>query len=122
MAENHRRFSGDEVLPKYSKVILIATDGLSKDFSIGAYLFAKNVVRLARGSGLLFTALYLKLCASSLQIAYGGIRTPPGLLPTPVSLTRSGFPRIIPKHHRQQMRRRDERADLLVKVYLSFFS
>ncbi|KAI3670754.1 hypothetical protein L2E82_53744 [Cichorium intybus] len=35
-------------------------------------------------------------CSSSLQMAYGGIPKPPELLPVPVSLNRSGYPRIIP--------------------------
>lgn len=56
------------------------------------------------------------------MIAYGGDRRRPDLLPVPVSLTRSGYPRIIPSFHRQIIRRKDERADLVVKVYLSFFS
>ena len=40
----------------------------------------------------------------------------------PVSLTRSGYPRIIPSFHRHMIRRKDEKADRLVKLYLSIFS
>lgn len=35
-----------------------------------------------------------------------------------VSLTRSGLPRIIPRHC---ISRRDDRADYLVRLYLSWF-
>lgn len=77
-----------------------------------------------RRSGALFTALYLKQCTVTLQQAYGGItpydiHTKPSV---PVSLTRSGYPRIIPSFHRQQIYKRDDKADMLVKLYLSFFS
>jgi len=34
--------------------------------------------------------------------------------------TRSGYPRIIPSFHRKLLYRKDERADQLVKYYLSF--
>lgn len=77
-----------------------------------------------RRSGALFTALYLKQCAVTLQQAYGGI-TPYDIhtkLSVPVSLTRSGYPRIIPSFHRQQIYKRDDKADMLVKLYFSFFS
>ena len=40
----------------------------------------------------------------------------------PVSLTRSGIPRIIPTFHRRIIRVRDERADRVVQLYLSWFS
>lgn len=43
-------------------------------------------------------------------------------LPVPVSLTKLGYPRIFPRFHRRRMYRRDERADSLVQLYLSFFS
>lgn len=89
---------------------------------IGAYLFSREVCRLVKKSGYLFTALYLKQCAASLQQAYGGVKTPHSFLPVPVSLTRSGFPRIISSYHRRLIYRRDDRADTIVQVYLSFFS
>ena len=46
----------------------------------------------------------------------------PGLLSVPVSLTRTGLPRIIPAHHRRAIRKSDSKADMLVKLYLSLFS
>lgn len=88
---------------------------------IAIFLFGKRVLGLVRGSGLLFTALYLKQCSSSLMTWYGGVPTSPSLLPVPISLTRGGLPRIIPTFHRKMMRRRDEKADRLVQVYFSFF-
>ncbi|KAF1889387.1 hypothetical protein Lal_00024712 [Lupinus albus] len=61
---------------------------LAYESCIAVYLYAKAVKRLYRKSGGLFLALYLKQCASSLQIAYGGDRRPHDRLPVPVSLTR----------------------------------
>lgn len=75
-----------------------------------------------RKSGALHVALYLKQCAGSLQLAYGGDKRPPELLVVSVSLTLKGYPRIIPPFIRQKMYRKDEIADLLVKCWLSFFS
>lgn len=75
---------------------------------------------LSRKSGLLFTALYLKQVSTILQKYYGGIS--PSLLPVMVSLTRSGLPRIIPSFHREVIRRRDDRADAVVRMYLSWCS
>ena len=40
-------------------------------------------------------------------------------LSVPISLTRTGLPRIIPPFHRKVIRRRDDRADIVVKLYLS---
>ncbi|PKA62720.1 putative mitochondrial protein [Apostasia shenzhenica] len=40
----------------------------------------------------------------------------------PVSLTRAGYPRIIPRHSRSIIYRHDARANTTVKIYLSFFS
>lgn len=76
------------------KVTLLTLDGVTKEACIATHLFSKQ--KLVKGSGLLFTALYLKQCSSSLQTAYGGIRRPHDLLPVPVSLSRSGIPSIIP--------------------------
>lgn len=84
-----------------NRMILRTHDSLTKEACIGAYLFSKQVVRLVRKSGFLFTSLYLKQCSSSLQMAYGGIPKPPELLPVPVSLNRSGYPCIIPRFHRE---------------------
>jgi hypothetical protein len=39
-----------------------------------------------------------------------------------VSLSRSGIPRLIPRHHRHIISVRDDRADRLVKLYLSWVS
>lgn len=83
-------------------------DGFTKEVCIAGYLFAANVYRLRRKSGLLFTALYLKQCSSSLQKAFAGDPNS-GLLPVPVSLTRSGYPRLIPRFHRQMIMRRDDK-------------
>jgi hypothetical protein len=101
-----------------NKILLVVLDGLTKETCIAAFLFGKRVIELKKKGGLLFVALYCKQCASSLQIAYGGVVPQRGLLPVPVSLTRSGYPAF----HRQMIRRHDSKADQLVRVYLSFFS
>lgn len=68
------------------RILLIAADGLTKESCIALYLYAKSVRRLYKKSGPLFTALYLKQCASSLQMAYGGDKRPHERLPVPISL------------------------------------
>lgn len=104
------------------KMVLLTLDGYTKEVCIAGYLFCKKVRHLVKGSGLLFTALYLKQCSSSLQTYYGGCKKSPELLPVPISLTRSGCPRIIPSFHRRMIYKRDDKADPLVKLYLSFFT
>lgn len=39
-----------------------------------------------------------------------------------MSLSRDGIPRCLPEFHRRKIRVRDDRADMLVRLYLSFFS
>ncbi|KAF8364959.1 hypothetical protein HHK36_031403 (mitochondrion) [Tetracentron sinense] len=52
-----------------------------------------RVVTIGRRSGLLFLALYLKQCSSSLQTAYGGVKPRQHKqLPVPIKLSRSGLP------------------------------
>lgn len=80
-----------------NRVILVVTDGLNKELYVGVHLFAKEVIRLVRKSGFLFTALYLNVLCHCCP----GKQT--GLLPFPVSLTRSGYPRIIPSFHRSKV-------------------
>lgn len=104
------------------KVSLVLSGSLSKEVCISAYLVSTRVLYLYKKSGGLFCALYLKQCSSSLQMAYGGIPHEPSLLPVFVSLTRQGYPRIIPAHHRKMMYKKDQKADYLVKLYLSWFS
>ena len=49
-----------------NRVILVVTDGLNKELYVGVHLFAKEVIRLVRKSGFLFTALSLNvLCHCS---------------------------------------------------------
>lgn len=64
-----------------------------------------------------FCALYLKQAASSLMMAYGGDEFVHPDNAVPVYLTRSGYPRIIPSHHRRMILKKDEKADMLVKFY-----
>lgn len=74
------------------------------------HLVAIRIIRLGRKSGWLFCALYLKQAASSLMMAYGGDKFIHPENAVPVSLTRSGLPRIIPSHHRRMILRKDEKA------------
>lgn len=106
----------------YKKIILVVADGLTKELCIGAYLVAKQVIYLNNKSGPLFTALYLKQASVCLQQAYAGVKQPHSLLPVPVSLLRAGYPKIIPKFHRRMMMVKDDKADMLVRIYLSYFS
>lgn len=101
----------------FQKVQLIILDGLTKEMSIASYLVAKQIIRLTKQSGYLFTALYLKLCATALMMFRGGTKCVE--LSVPVSLTGSGLPRII---HRKEILRRSERGDILIQFDLSLFS
>lgn len=100
-------------------ILLVVADGLTKESCIALYLYTKEVRRLYTKSGPLFTALYLKQCSSSLQMAYGGDKRSPERLAVPVW---SGFPRIIPSFVRHKMYKRNDTADILVKCWLSLFS
>jgi hypothetical protein len=51
------------------------------------------------------------------MMAYGGDEFVHPDNAVPVSLTRSGYPRIIPSHHRRMILKKDEKADMLVKFY-----
>ncbi|XLT04685.1 hypothetical protein HN51_058891 [Arachis hypogaea] len=60
-------------------------------------------------------------------MAYGGDEFVHPDNAVPVSLTRSGYPRIIPSHHRRMILKKDEKADMLIitlakKVDKSTFS
>lgn len=68
--------------------------------------------------GWLNLALYLKAASVCLMRFYGGEFH----RHEAVSLTRSGIPRCIPPFHRKMLMARDEKADKLVKFYLSIFS
>lgn len=123
MAESFRRFSGTKIISIKGDINRILTDGLNKEMCIAAYLFAKQVIYLGRKSGYLhLVARYLKQCNTCLMTAYGGVNRPNGSFSVPVSLTRSGYPRIIPSFHRKMILRKDDRADVLVRLYCSFFS
>lgn len=97
---------------------LVTADGLTKEMRVSVYLYAKEVKRLYKASGALFLALYLK---QALFCLWRWSRRPHDRLPVPVSLTRSGFPRIIPSFIRRQKYKKDDKADMLVKIWLSLF-
>ena len=62
--------------------------------------------------------------ASTCLMQYYAVQDPglPQKFSVPVFLTRKGLPRIIPPFHRKWISTREERADMLVKFYLSVFS
>lgn len=103
------------------RVPLISSASLTREVGLAAVSFVRFVVRLRRRSGYLFTALYLKQCAVSLQRYYAGCYDPKASLSVPVSLTRSGIPTVIPAVLRAHLRRRDSHGDRLVKLDLSWF-
>lgn len=87
---------------------------------MAAYLIAKNLRTKVRNMGFLGTLLYLKQCSVCLMSVYGGSTRVE--LSCPVSLTGSGYPRIIPPFHRRKIYRKDATADSLVRFYLTVFA
>lgn len=102
------------------KIPLVVTGGLTIEICLGVHHLVKLVVKLGRRSGWLYVALYCKQ-ASTCFMHYSSSTHPKRLteLSVPISLTRTGLPRIIPPFHRKVIRRRDDRADIVVKLYLS---
>jgi len=116
-----RALEGPRSLKGYlAKVNLILSFGLTKERCLCAHWFAKKIIGMSRKSGWLFVSIYCKHAAASLQTAYAGEF--PIHQPFPISLTRSGYPRIIPAYHRHVIMLGGDRADGLVRMYLSFFS
>lgn len=107
------------------RVALVLAGSLTVEVGLSVAHFVRQVIHLRKNSGWLFTALYLKQCAVSLQRYYGWSGEKKWLInqssSVSVSLTRSGIPRIIPRHHRHWISLRNERSDFLVRWYLSLF-
>ncbi|GMN74458.1 hypothetical protein TIFTF001_052379, partial [Ficus carica] len=101
-----------------SRVPLILTGHLSVEVGLAMVLFIKQIQHLRKKSGLLYTALYLKQCSVALQRAYAG-NPIDSSASVSVSLTRSGYPRIIPVRHIISCH--SDRSDYLVRLYLSWF-
>lgn len=78
---------------------------------------SREIIRLYRKSGPLFTGQYLKQVGFLLMWYTGGDRAQSPKMKTYVSLTRSGIPRIIPPMYRKLIR--DGKDPLVVKVVLS---
>ena len=116
MFEHARRLKG-----LLFRVPLVATASMSKEIALAGCSFVKQVRYLKQKSGFLYTALYLKQCAVSLQRYYAGNYHKGDLLSVPVSLTRCGIPKIIPAVLRKHVRAKSDRGDKLVKLYLSWF-
>lgn len=103
-----------------AKVSLVLFFSLTKERCLAAHHFVKKIVHMGRKSGWLHVSIYCKHASAALQTAYAG--ESPVFQPMPIALTRSGYPTIIPAYHRSVIRRKDDRADQLVKMYLSYFS
>jgi hypothetical protein len=97
---------------------------LNFETGLSSLLFARKVLTMVRKSGFLSTSLYLKHCSTCLMRYYGGCdrRELHRISGPMVSLSRSGIPTIIPVRHRHAIMQRDDRADRLVRLYLSWFS
>lgn len=102
------------------KITLCVCPRMSKEYGIASFLLSKNLYRLGRKSGWLHCSIYCKYASTCLQQFYGGDAVKPQ--PFPISLTRCGLPKIIPSFHREMIRKRDDRADTIVRFYLSAFS
>ncbi|GKV52605.1 hypothetical protein SLEP1_g59181 [Rubroshorea leprosula] len=109
----------NSLLKKSSLLIL---DKITKETCIALHLFLRTVYSMGRKSGWLFTALYLKQCSIHLKIAYGGVYVKNTPYPISVSLTGSGYPRIIPAFVRRTILLRNRRSELAVQLFLSFFT
>lgn len=103
-----------------SKLTLLVYSRLTKSRAIASYLLCKRIMVMGRKSGWLHVSLTLKHCNTALMTYYGGETS--YISPYPISLSRSGIPRMIPSFDRIIIRRRNEDSDKLVKWYLSFFS
>ncbi|KAK9082548.1 hypothetical protein Syun_031852 [Stephania yunnanensis] len=118
-----RIFEGPRIIKgMFSKLTLIILDGLTKEMCIASHLLTKQILFLINQSGILLTSLYLKQCSTSLMLWRGSVRPLPRDLSVPVSLTRSGLPRIIPAFHRREIRSRSPKGDTLIRFYLSAFT
>lgn len=94
----------------FNKISLIIYDDLNKERCIAIHLVVKHILWMIRKSGPLACALYYKQARTSLMMAYGSdSRVVPSNM-FPISLTRDGFPRVIPSFHRKMIYTRDERA------------
>lgn len=73
-AQGRQNFTWREILEDLrvlksvlTRLILVLTDGLTKEWCIAVHLFIKQLSAMRRASGPLFTALYLKQCRVCLQ-------------------------------------------------------
>jgi len=100
-----------------TKVLLCVTGGLSKGDCLAVYHMSREICRLYRKSGPLFTGQYLKQVAFCLQWYVGGRSEDRPSCKVYVSLTRSGIPRLIPPAYRRRLR--GDADPLVVKIVLS---
>lgn len=100
---------------------LIVSDGLTKEVFLGLHYPVKRIRELGRKSGLFFVALYLKQASTTCLMQYYSTtgKYKPYSLSVSISLTRSGLSRIISPYHRNMISKRDDRADVLVRLFVT---
>lgn len=103
------------------KLFIVVSSRPTVEAGLASVSFSRQIIHLYKGSGPLFTALYLKQCSVSLQRHYSGHKERASN-PVSVSLTRSGIPRIIPSAMRKHIIARSQRGHMYVKLSLSLFS
>lgn len=97
------------------RILLVAADSLTKESCIAVYLYAKAEVGgflLCIWSNVQALFRLPMEVIGDLTIAYQFRSLWPGLV----------FPRIIPSFIRRQMYKKDDKADMLVKIWLSLFN
>jgi len=114
MLEHTRRITG-----LLNKIQLFVCRRLRKGYCISLWLMSKQIHRLYKKAGPLFLARYLKACLGCLMWYVAGRQGPRPKLAVPVSLTKTGLPRIIPSGLRREIRERNYRV---IRLIVSVFS
>lgn len=117
LLEQSRRLVG-----LFNKGQLVVFGRLRKGHCLGVLYMSRQIVRLYKKNGPLFTSRYLKLCNQQFMWYVGsGTSSPPPSLEIPISLTRCGLPRIIPPHYRKMIRGGDAQVIKMVMTIFAFY-
>jgi hypothetical protein len=106
------------------RIGIVATGLCNRESAVVSLVLARKVIELYRHMGALSTSLYLKQCSVSLMRYYAGSSKEVlhSMAGASIALNRAGLPKLIPVHHRHIIMAGGERADYLVRLYLSWFS
>ncbi|DAB41747.1 RNA-dependent RNA polymerase [Dahlia pinnata mitovirus 1] len=116
MLEHPRRLVG-----LFNKGQLVVFGRLTKGHCLGVLFMSRFMCTLARKSGLLFTAKYLKQAQGLVMWYVGsGSVSPRPKLSMHMKLTRCGLPCMIPSHFRKLIRKGDMKVIRLVLTVLAF--